>query len=174
MKSKIHNREPLLQTPLPKHPWEQIATDLFEIKGVHYLQVVDYYSRYVEVQWLNSTTTITITTILKSWFAQHGISEVVVSNNGPQYTSREMKKFAYSYGFTHITSSPHYPQSNRQAERAVKSVKALLEHSPDPYIAGADLEHNLGGGQEHARGTGRASGERCGKVFPSPCEVRKL
>ena len=29
--------------------------------------------------------------------------------------------------------------------------------------AGADLEHNLGGGggQEHARGTGRASGGRC-------------
>ena len=26
---------------------------------------------------------------------------------------------------------------------------------------GADLEHNLGGGQEHARGTGRASGGRC-------------
>ena len=40
--------------------------------------------------------------------------------------------------------------------------------------AGADLEHNLGGGQEHARGTGRASGERCGKVSSSPCEARKL
>ena len=40
--------------------------------------------------------------------------------------------------------------------------------------AGADLEHNLGGGQEHARGTGRASGERSGKVSPSPCEAWKL
>ena len=41
-------------------------------------------------------------------------------------------------------------------------------------VPGADLEHNLGGGQEHARGTGRASGERCGKVSPSPCEAEAL
>ena len=56
-----------------------------------------------------------------------------MSNNGPHYTSREMKEFVSSYGFTHITSNPHYLQSNGQAERAVKSVKALIEHSP--YMA---------------------------------------
>ena len=54
-----------------------------------------------------------------------------------------------------------------------KGVKRYIQW----IISGADLEHNLGGGgggQEHARGTGRASGERCGKVSPSPCEARKL
>ena len=41
-------------------------------------------------------------------------------------------------------------------ERVVGRSSHVSKHA-----AGADLEHNLGGGQEHARGTGRASGGRC-------------
>ena len=68
-------------------------------------------------------------------FARHGIPEVLRSDNGPQYVSQEMTDFATSYGFTQVTSSPHYPRSNRLAERAVKTVKAMLEKSKDPHLA---------------------------------------
>ena len=57
-----------------------------------------------------------------------------MSDNGPQYNSVEIKTFASSYGFTHIISSPHYSQSNGQAERTVKTVKGLLQDSPDVHI----------------------------------------
>ena len=46
-----------------------------------------------------------------------------------------MKKFASIYNFQHITSSPYYPQLNGMAKRAVKTVKYLLEHATDPYMA---------------------------------------
>jgi len=39
------------------------------------------------------------------------------------------------YGFTHITSSPRYPQSNGAVERAVRTVKSLLDKNGDPYAA---------------------------------------
>ena len=58
----------------------------------------------------------------------------IVSDNGPQYNSVEIKTFASSYGFTHIISSPHYSQSNGQAKRTVKTVKGLLQDSPDIHI----------------------------------------
>lgn len=134
-KSTTPPREPLLQSSLPDYPWERVATDLFELNGTTYLLVVDYYSRYIEVQKLKSTTSASIITALKAVFSHHGIPAAVVSDNGPQYASQEMKEFSQSYGFSHITSSPHYPQSNGEAERAVKTAKSLLEHSPDPYLA---------------------------------------
>ena len=49
-------REPLISTPLPEHPWEKLATDLFHLKGSNYILLVDYFSRYAEVQKLNNIT----------------------------------------------------------------------------------------------------------------------
>ena len=135
LRTTVPPKEPLLQSPLPDHPWERVASDLFELKGATYLLVVDYYSRYIEVQKLNSTTSASVITALKAIFSRHGIPTTLVSDNGPQYDSHEMKQFAESYGFTHLTSSPHYPQANGLAERAVKTVKSLLENSPDSYMA---------------------------------------
>ena len=34
-------REPMISSKLPKHPWERIATDLFEMNKQTYLLLVD-------------------------------------------------------------------------------------------------------------------------------------
>ena len=75
----------------------------------------------------------------KSIFALHGITEVVISDNGPQYKSKEYDNFAKTWGFQHKTSSPTYPQSNGLAERTVQTVKNLLKKvlssGQDPYLS---------------------------------------
>ena len=58
-----------------------------------------------------------------------------MSDNSPQYTSREIQLFAQQYNFKQVTSSPHYPQSNGLAEQAVKTVKSLLVKAEDPHLA---------------------------------------
>ena len=128
-------KEPLMATPLPEYPWQKVGTDLFELKGAHYLLIVDYFSRYPEVTKLVSTTSSAVISALKAAFSRHGIPEVVRSDNGPQYSSHDFAKFAETYGFKHLTSSPVFPQSNGQAERAVGTVKRMLERSSDPFIA---------------------------------------
>ena len=98
-KLTVLSREPLMTTPLPNYPWERIAADLFKLKGSQYLLVADYYSRFVEVQKLTTTTSSNIVTQLKTIFARFGIPATMVTDNGPQFDSHEMKEFAQAYDF---------------------------------------------------------------------------
>ena len=131
---KNHN-EILINSTLPDRPWQNVATDLFEFQNATYLAVIDYFSRYIEVAKLGKSDSAHIIERLKSIFARWGSPETVTSDNGPCYSSASFAKFADEYGFTHITSSPRYPQSNGEAERAVQTLKNLLKKSADPYLA---------------------------------------
>lgn len=55
-------------------------------------------------------------------FARHGIPDEVMSDNGPQFASEEFKQFAQEWEFKHTTSSPGFPQSNGQSERATQTM----------------------------------------------------
>ena len=134
-KAQVQRAEPLIPSPLPDLPWQKVATDLFQWEKNWYVLVVDYYSRYIEIALLNRLTSAEVITRLKSIFARHGIPEIVVSDCGKQYMSEEFQEFANNYHFQHSTSSPYYPQSNGEAERAVRTVKSLLKKSKDPYLA---------------------------------------
>ena len=134
-KHQQQRAQPLVPSELPELPWQKIGTDLFEWKGDPFLLYVDYYSRYIEIAKLNRTTAGEVINKSKSIFARHGIPEIVFSDNGPQYTAEAFEDFAKSYQFVHKTSSPCFPQSNGEAERAVRTVKNMLEKSSDPYLA---------------------------------------
>jgi len=125
----------MISSTLPEYPWQKLGSDLFHLNGATYLLVVDYYSRYPEITKLSSTTSDSIIKALRSIFSRLGIPEILISDNGPQYASGVMNDFAKSYGFQHITSSPHYPQGNALAERTVKTIKSLLKKSSDQYLA---------------------------------------
>ena len=127
--------EPLMPSKFPSLPWLKVGTDLFYWKNTCYLLLVDYYSRYIETAKLANESSTEVISHTKSIFARHGIPQEVVSDNGPQYSSIQYKKFSTEYGFLHTTSSPRFPQSNGEAERAVKTVKNLLKKAEDPYMA---------------------------------------
>ena len=84
---------------------------------------MDYYSNFLEVDRLRSTTSNAVIQSLKKTFARHGIPDIVVSDIGPQYASDEFHKFAAAWKFNHITTSPHHPQANGKAESAIKILK---------------------------------------------------
>ncbi len=79
-----------------------------------------YYSSYIELEHISRATTGTVTKALRTMFSRY---DVLISDNGPQFASELFAKFARKWCFDHVTSSPHYPQSNGKAENAVKTVK---------------------------------------------------
>ena len=88
--------------------------------------VCDYFSGFVEVERLQTTTSNAISKAMKVLFARYGIPNILVADNGPQFAAAEFAVFANRWGFRHVTSSPRYPQSNGKVENAVKTVKRLF------------------------------------------------
>lgn len=131
---RAQQKEPLISTPLPDRPWKRIGLDLCEHNKNNYLVISDYYSRFLEVLHLPSTTSTQVILRLKATFARFGIPDEVVSDNGPQFSSEEFQELARKLDFSHITSSPHHPQGNGHAERAVQTAKGILSQE-DPLIA---------------------------------------
>ena len=92
-------------------------------------------SRYIALAKLRNTSADEVILNTKSIFARHGIPDQVISDNGPQYSSEAFAQFAQYYGFEHVTSSPYFPQSNGEAERAVQTIKNLMKKKDDLYLA---------------------------------------
>ena len=72
---------------------------------------------------------------LKRIFSRHGIPDILFSENGLQFDSREFTTFSTDWQLQHITSSPRYPHSNGEVERAVQTKKTVLNKSSDEYLA---------------------------------------
>ncbi|UYV67950.1 hypothetical protein LAZ67_5002584, partial [Cordylochernes scorpioides] len=131
----VSKHEPLIPTNFPTRPWQKIGMDLFKFENKWYLVVIDYYSRFPEMIQLDRLTASVVVRSCKSIFARHGIPETVVSDNGTQFgAAREFANFARQYGFTHVTSSPRFPQSNGMAESGVKIAKFILKKNQDPSL----------------------------------------
>ena len=88
----------------------------------------------IDVTYLPSLTSATVVGKLKNFFSHHGVPETVVSDNGTKFSSAEYGTFADRWNFSHVTSSPHYLQSNGAAERAVETVKEILRQD-DIFLA---------------------------------------
>ena len=105
---------------------------IFTVNDKDYLCTVDYYSDVFEIDNLyQKKDGKAIMRILKKHFSNHGIPEIIFSDNGPPFSSSEFKKFATDYQFEHVTSSPGYPQSNGKVENAVKIAKGPIRKSQE-------------------------------------------
>ena len=102
---------------IPLHPWTKLATDLFHFEGTPYLLTVDYTSRFPVACKLSSMTGQHVeNNQCKLIFSEYGWPEPIISDNGPCYTAYAFNSVMNGYHVNHITSSPHYPQSNGLAE----------------------------------------------------------
>ena len=90
-------RDLLLALSSPAKPWNCLASDLFELGKKLYVIAVDYSSRWLEVRKLPAITSGAVTRALCEIFAIYGT---------PDLSKIE--------GFTHVSSSPIYPQANAE------------------------------------------------------------
>lgn len=131
--------EPLRSHSIPDYPWQKLGMDLFELSGKIYLVITDYYSKFFEIEPLQSLTSAAVVNRLKPHFARYGLPEVIISDGGPQFNCQDFRTFCANSGVHHVMSSPKYPQSNGMAEATVKIAKKLMQKctrdGSDYYLA---------------------------------------
>ncbi|XP_053230508.1 uncharacterized protein K02A2.6-like [Podarcis raffonei] len=88
--------------------------------------LVDAYSKWLEVALMPSTTTEAVIRVLWGLLATQGCPDVLVLDNGPQFTSGTFERYLQGLGIRHALTAPFHPASNGQAERMVRSAKEAL------------------------------------------------
>ncbi|CAC5425304.1 unnamed protein product [Mytilus coruscus] len=112
----VNNKEPMITSKLPDRPSSKLAADLVQYKGEHYLLTVDYYSKWPEIDKVDELSSSNTICYLKKQMSRFGYIDQLITDNGPQFACREFAQFAKEYGFVHTTTSPHYPQVDKQKD----------------------------------------------------------
>ena len=78
---------------------------------------------------MNSTTSTATVCKLMEIFAQHGLLEILVSDNASNFISEGFETFMRKNGIVHITSAPYHPTYNSLAERAGQTVTSGITNT---------------------------------------------
>jgi transposase InsO family protein len=114
--------------PIPKTPWSRLHVDFAgPVNGFHFFVIVDALSNWPEIFKMTTTTAAKTIDRLEEAFSRHGICDTLVSDNGPQFVSKEFEQFCNLQGIKHIKTAPYHPQSNGRAERFVDLLKTGLK-----------------------------------------------
>ena len=129
--------EPIRSTSLPDGPWQDLAVDLMGPlpSGHSLLVIVDYYSRFYEVEVMQSTTTEKIIDRLADTFCRHGLPNTIKLDNGPQFKSNEFREYCKQHSIIHQKVASKWAQANGEVERQNRSLLkrlqiALAENKP--------------------------------------------
>ena len=115
--------------------------DLGGYAGQQFLIAVDHCSGWPWAFHMGKTACARdVTAAIREIFCTSGAPDVIYTDQGPQFMARECQKIFEHWGVEHITSSPHYPQSNGRAEAAVKSMKKLIRRTWDFKRGGLNME----------------------------------
>ena len=109
----------------PTRPWTRLHLDYAGLFGGKMVIVLtDANSKWIEAFHTKSAMSAAVVEELRTAFAQFGIPEVIVTDNGTCFTSLEFEAFLKNNGIQHLTSAPYHPSS---AERAMQRVKKGLK-----------------------------------------------
>ncbi|KAK3515288.1 hypothetical protein QTP70_013484 [Hemibagrus guttatus] len=123
----------LLPLPVPNRPWSHLGidfiVDLPASEGCTcVLVIVDRFSKACRLMPLPGPPTALETAeyLFNHVFRYYGLPEDIVSDRGPQFTSRVWRAFFKRLGVTISLSSGYHPQTNGQTERKIQEIGRFL------------------------------------------------
>lgn len=123
--------EEMQRKKLPLGPWIDIAIDFMGPlpSGDYILVIVDYFSRYLEVEILKKITASETIARLNKIFVRLGYPRTITLDNGRQFVSTEFDEFCRIKGIILNNTTPYWPQENGEVERQNRSLLKRLKIS---------------------------------------------
>uniref|UniRef100_A0A914QA85 RNA-directed DNA polymerase n=1 Tax=Panagrolaimus davidi TaxID=227884 RepID=A0A914QA85_9BILA len=133
--AKINPKKFCSTWPAAEKNWSRVHIDFAgPFLGHMWLIIIDSRSKYPFVIKMIKTTAAATIKALDSVFTLVSYPDFVISDNGPQLTSAELKSYFENHKVQHKFTPPYHPSSNGLAERFVgifkDSVKKMRDENP--------------------------------------------
>lgn len=116
------------RTELPNDTWQHVAMDYCGVlpSGHHMLVVVDYFSRFIEVEFVKRINSEETIDQIDTMFARCGYPLSITADNARQFISQEFKEYCEQTNIRLISTIPYWPQMNGEVERQNRSLLKRL------------------------------------------------
>ena len=121
--------------PLPLHSiadrsLSRPGADLLTLSWKQHIVLVDYYVYYIETSpGIKDTTSTAVLKFIKQQFSRHDILNILVTDNGLQFASREFIELNSTWEFKHVTSLKFTPSIKWESRVSSESSKETLVES---------------------------------------------
>ena len=130
MGDKPKKQKHLLIDTSSGYPWQKVSMDICgpfprTKRGNRFMITIkDCFSRYLEAYAIpDATSKTTIRIFSEKIIARYGTPEILLTDNGRNFNSKEMIAFCSALGIKKTNTTPYIPQANGIVERAHKDLK---------------------------------------------------
>ena len=130
--------------------------------GRYVLAAVDYASGWPELVTKRTIASRDVIEWMDELFARYGLPQAVVTDNGPQFVSRELEEYLKERDVHHYTTAVYNPQENGLVERFNRTLKTTIQAA---VALGTNWDKALREFLLSYRATPREGGESPAKIF---------
>ncbi|MGL5707932.1 MAG: reverse transcriptase domain-containing protein [Aeromonas sp.] len=124
--------------PIPGKIFSNHSTN----NGLYLLSITDRCSRWTEVFSLTTIKTANVIKCLKLWFSRNGMPKTILSDNGRQFISKNMKQFLCNNNIKAILTTPFNPTGNSLSERINQKITDVIRKNKNISVKEITLKVN--------------------------------
>ena len=118
---------PAVGLPMASRFNEKVAMDLKQLNGQWILHIIDMWSRYtVSIFITRKRSSDVINALMQGWIAVFGVMEAILTDNGGEFSSDEMREVMSILNVRVITTAAESPFQNGLCERVHAVTDTML------------------------------------------------
>ena len=134
---QLNNRKPrsyeMGEMPIATYPIEIISMDLVgpfipsNRNNRYILTIICHCTGYAEaIPIMDKTSNSVLEALADQFISRHGVPEVILTDNGTEFTAKDFERYLEILGIKHKRSTPGHPAGNGRIERFNRTLKEMI------------------------------------------------